>query len=203
MQRAICLSSHNLPKDLLFPLVVPLDHDHDGIAGLEIRVLVVERISAHDDRAVREVAEHASSVFARDACPAAAADGVAQAGFVEGVGNGLLDGDLQAAGLAVKLLDHAGQLIARMILLSQVGDGRITYVSLRKIYVVAVTLDEASARADGQHMTRNAAARLVERLCGEEIAPRMQRQTAGGDSEARFTIHMRNDKIDLSARHVP
>ena len=54
-----------------FPLVVPLDHDHDGIAGLEIRVLVVERISAHDDRAVGEVTEHAASVFACDACPAA------------------------------------------------------------------------------------------------------------------------------------
>ena len=52
-------------------------------------------------------------------------------------------------------------------------------------------------------MARNAAARLVERLRGEEIAPRMKRQTAGADSEARFTIHMRNDKIDLSARHVP
>lgn len=39
----ICaLSSYDLPKDLLFPLVIPLDHDHDGIAGFEVRVLVVE-----------------------------------------------------------------------------------------------------------------------------------------------------------------
>ena len=46
----ICaLSSYDLPKDLLHPLVIPLDHDHDGIAGFEIRVLVMERISAHDD----------------------------------------------------------------------------------------------------------------------------------------------------------
>ena len=130
MQRAICLSSHNLPKDLLFPLVVPLDHDHDGIAGLEIRVLVVERISAHDDRAVGEVTEHAASVFACDACPAAAADGVTQTGFIEGVRNAFLDGDLQTAGLAVKLLDHAGQLIAWMILLPQVWDGGVAHVAL-------------------------------------------------------------------------
>jgi len=44
----------------------------------------MERIPAHDNRAVGEVAEHAVGVFTRDACPAAAADGVAQAGFVEG-----------------------------------------------------------------------------------------------------------------------
>ena len=65
----------------------------------------MERIPAHDNRAVGEVAEHAVGVFTRDACPAAAADGVAQAGFVEGVRNGFLDGDLKGACLAVKLLD--------------------------------------------------------------------------------------------------
>ena len=68
----------------------------------------MERVPAHDNRAVGEVAEHAAGVFARNACPAAATDGVAQAGFVEGVRNRLLDGDLQGTGLAVKLLDHAG-----------------------------------------------------------------------------------------------
>ena len=91
----------------------------------------MERIPAHDDRAVAEVAEHAAGVFARNACPAAAADGVAQAGFVEGVWNGLLDGDLQVTSLAVKLLDHAGQLIARMILLPQVGNSSIAHIALR------------------------------------------------------------------------
>ena len=131
----------------------------------------MERISAHDDRTVGEVAEHASGVFSRDGCPAAAADGVTQAGFVEGNRNGLLDGDLQAAGLAVKLLDHAGQFIARMILLPQVGDGRVTHIALRKVHVVAIAFDQTPARADGQHMARHTAARLVERLCGEEIAP--------------------------------
>ena len=30
------------PKNLLLPLVIPLDHDHDSIAGFEIGVLVVE-----------------------------------------------------------------------------------------------------------------------------------------------------------------
>ena len=44
----------------------------------------MERIPAHNNRAVGEVAEHAVGVLTRDACPAAAADGVAQAGFVEG-----------------------------------------------------------------------------------------------------------------------
>ena len=64
----ICaLSSYDLPKDLLFPLVIPPDHDHDGIAGFEIRVLVMERIPAQDDRAIREIAEHASGVFVCDA----------------------------------------------------------------------------------------------------------------------------------------
>ena len=90
----------------------------------------MERIPAHDDCAVGEVAEHAASVFARNACPAAAADGVAQAGFVEGIRNGLLDGDLQGTGFAVKLLDHAGQLIARMVLFPQVGDGGVAHVAL-------------------------------------------------------------------------
>ena len=180
----ICiLSPYNLPKDLFFPLIIPLDHDHDGIAGFEIGVLVVERIPAHDDCAVGEVAEHAASVFARNACPAAAADGVAQAGFVEGVRHRLLDGDLQATGLTVKLLDHAGQRIARMILLPQVGDGGITHIALREIHVVAVAFDEAPARADGQHMARHTAARLVERLRGEEITPGRQRQTARADGE--------------------
>ena len=127
----ICiLSPYNLPKDLFFPLIIPLDHDHDGIAGFEIRVLVMERISAHDDSAVGEVAEHASGIFARDGCPAAAADGVTKAGFVEGVWNRLLDGDLQGTSLAVKPLDHAGQLIARMVLLPQVGDSRIAHIAL-------------------------------------------------------------------------
>ena len=93
----ICaLSSYDLPENLLLPLIIPLDHDHDGIAGFEIRVLVMERIPAHDDRAVGEVAEHAAGVFARDTRPAAAADGVTKAGFVEGVRNRLLDGDFQA-----------------------------------------------------------------------------------------------------------
>ena len=60
------LSSDNLPKDLLLPVVIPLDHDHDGIAGFEVRVLVMERIPAQDDRAIREIAEHASGVFVCD-----------------------------------------------------------------------------------------------------------------------------------------
>ena len=163
----------------------------------------MERVPAHDDCAVGEVAEHAACVFARDTRPAAAADGVAQAGFVEGIRNGLLDGDLQGTGCAVKLLDHAGQLIARMVLLPQVGDSRVAHIALRKIHVVAIALDQTPARADGQHMARHTAARLVERLCGEEIAPGRQRQTAGANGEARLTIHMGNHKIDLSARHVP
>ena len=138
----------------------------------------MERVAAHDDRAVGEVAEHASGVFTCDGCPAAAADGVAQAGFVEGIRNGFLDGDFQAGSFSVKLLDHAGQLIARMVLFSQVRDGGITHIALREVHVIAVTLDEAPARADSQHMALHAAARLVERLRGEEIAPRMQRQAA-------------------------
>ena len=68
----------------------------------------MERVPAHDDRAVGEVAEHAASIFACNDRSAAAADGVTQAGFVEGIRNGLLDGDLQGTGFAVKLLDHAG-----------------------------------------------------------------------------------------------
>ena len=43
----------------------------------------------------------------------------------------------------------------------------------------------------------------MERLRGEEIASRGQRQTAGANGEACLTIHMGNHKIDLSARHVP
>ena len=144
----------------------------------------MERVPAHDDCAVGEVAEHTAGVFARDGCPAAATDGVAQAGFVEGIRNGLLDGDLQAAGFAVKLLDHAGQLVARMILFPQVWNSRIAHITLRKIHIVAITLDQTPARADGQHMARHTAARLVEWLCGEEIAPGRQRQTAGADSES-------------------
>ena len=168
----ICeLSSYDLPKDLLFPLIIPLDHDHDGIADFEIRVLVMERVAAHDNCAVWEIAEHAAGVFARDACPAAAADGVAQACLIKRLRNSLLDGDLQGTGLAVKLLDHAGQLVARMILLPQVGNSRIAHITLRKIHIVAIAFDEASTRADGQHMARHTAARLVEWLCGEEIAP--------------------------------
>ena len=131
----------------------------------------MERISAHDDRTVGEVAEHASGVFSRDGCPAAAADGVTQTGFIEGIRNSLLDGDLQGTGLAVKLLDHAGQRVTRMILLPQVWDGGIAHIALREVHVVAITLNEAPARADGQHMARHTAARLVEWLCGEEIAP--------------------------------
>ena len=143
----------------------------------------MERIAAHDDCAVGEVAEHAAGVFTCDTRPAAAADGVAQAGFVEGIRNGLLDGDLQGTGFAVKLLDHAGQLIARMILLPQVGDGSIAHIALREIHVVAVTLDQTPARSHSQHMARHTAARLVERLRGEEIASGRQRQTARADGE--------------------
>ena len=165
------LPPHNLPKNLLLPLIIPLDHDHDGIAGLEVRVFVMERVPAHDDRAVGEIAEHAAGVFSRDGCSAAAADRVAQAGFVEGVRHRLLDGYLQGACLAVKLLDHAGQLIARMVLLPQVGDGSIAHIALREIHVVAVTLDQTPARSHSQHMARHAAARLVERLRQEVIAP--------------------------------
>ena len=126
-----------------------------------------------------------------------------QTGFIEGIRNSLLDGDLQGTGLAVKLLDHAGQLIARMVLFPQVWNSGIAHIALRKIYIVAVTLDQTPARPNGQHMTRKAAARLVERLRGEEIASRGQRQTAGANGEACLTIHMGNHKIDLSARHVP
>ena len=131
----------------------------------------MERVPAHDDRSIWKVAEHAASVFACDTRPAAAADRVAQAGFVEGVRNGLLDGDLQGTGFAVKLLDHAGQLIARMVLLPQVWNSGIAHIALRKVHVVAITLDQTPARADGQHMARHTAARLAEWLCGEEIAP--------------------------------
>ena len=94
-----------------------------------------------------------------------------QTGFIEGIRNSLLDGDFQGTGLAVKLLDHAGQLIARMVLFPQVGDGSIAHIALREVHVVAITLDQTPARADGQHMARHTAARLVEWLCGEEIAP--------------------------------
>ena len=131
----------------------------------------MERVPAHDDSAVGEVTEHAAGIFARDACSAAAADGVAQTGFVEGVRHRLLDGDLQGTGFAVKLLDHAGQLIARMVLLPQVWNSGIAHIALRKVHVVAITFDQTPARADGQHMARHTAARLVEWLCGEEIAP--------------------------------
>ena len=143
----------------------------------------MERISAHDDRAVGEVAEHAAGVFTCDTRPAAAADGVTQTGFIEGIRNGLLDGDLQGTGFAVKLLDHAGQLIARMVLLPQVWNSGIAHIALRKVHVVAITFDETPARADGQHMARHTAARLVERLRGEEITPGRQRQTARADGE--------------------
>ena len=90
----------------------------------------MERISAHDDCAVGEVAEHTAGVFARDGCSTAAADGVTQAGFVEGIRNSFLDGDLQGTGSAVKLLDHAGQLIARMILFPQIGNSGIAHIAL-------------------------------------------------------------------------
>ena len=90
----------------------------------------MERVAAHDNCAVWEIAEHAAGVFARDGCPAAAADGVTQTGFIEGIRNGLLDGDLQGTGFAVKLLDHAGQLVAGMVLLPQVGDGSIAHITL-------------------------------------------------------------------------
>ena len=90
----------------------------------------MERVAAHDDRAVGEVAEHAAGVFTCDTRPAAAADGVTQTGFIEGIRNSLLDGDLQGTGFAVKLLDHAGQLIARMVLFPQVGDGGVAHVAL-------------------------------------------------------------------------
>ena len=177
------LFTNDFSKNLLLPLVIPLDYDHDGIADFEVRVLVVERIAAHDDCAVGEIAEHAAGVFARNGCSAAAADGVAQAGFVEGVRHRLLDGDLQGTGFAVKLLDHAGQLVARMILFPQIGDSGIAHIALREIDVIAVTLDQTPARADGQYMARHAAARLVERLRGEEIASGRQRQTARADGE--------------------
>ena len=91
----------------------------------------MERVPAHNDRAVWKIAEHAAGVFTCDTRPAAAADGVAQAGFVEGVRNGLLDGDLQGTGPAVELLDHAGQFVARMILFPQVGYGCIAHIALR------------------------------------------------------------------------
>ena len=90
----------------------------------------MERVPAHDDRAVGEVAEHAACVFARDTRPAAAADGVAQACLIKRVRNSLLDGDFQGAGLTVKLLDHTDQLIAGMVLLPQVGDGGVAHVAL-------------------------------------------------------------------------
>lgn len=38
----IHLFSDDLPENLLLPLVIPLDHDHDGITGLEIGILVME-----------------------------------------------------------------------------------------------------------------------------------------------------------------
>ena len=57
----------NFSQNPLLLLIVPLDHHHDGIAGLEIGVLLVEGVPAHDDRAVGEIAEHAAGVFARDA----------------------------------------------------------------------------------------------------------------------------------------
>ena len=60
------LSAYDLPENLLLLLIIPLDHDHDGIAGFEVRVLVMERIPAQDDRAIREIAEHASGVFVCD-----------------------------------------------------------------------------------------------------------------------------------------
>ena len=90
----------------------------------------MERVATHDDSTVGEIAEHTSGVFTCDTRPAAAANGVAQAGFVKGVRHRLLDGDLQGTGLAVKLLDHAGQLIAWMILLPQVWDGGVAHVAL-------------------------------------------------------------------------
>ena len=49
----------------------------------------------------------------------------------KGVRNGFLDGYLKGACLAVKLLDHAGQFVARMILFPQVGYGCIAHIALR------------------------------------------------------------------------
>lgn len=59
LQREDIISQRS-SQNLLLPVIIPLDHDHNGIAGFEVRVLVVERVSAHDDRAVGEVAEHAA-----------------------------------------------------------------------------------------------------------------------------------------------
>ena len=147
------------PK-ICFFLVIPLDHDHAGIAGFEVRVLVVERVPAHDDRAVWEVAEHAAGVFSRNGALRRQPTGWRRLASSKGFGTLSLTEISQTAGLAVELLDHAGQFIARMVLLPQVGDGSI-HVALRKVHVVAVTLNQTPTRADGQHMARHTAARLV------------------------------------------
>ena len=47
-------------------MIVALHHQHDVLAHHEVRILVLIGVVTHTGHAIREVAEHASAVFAGD-----------------------------------------------------------------------------------------------------------------------------------------
>ena len=109
---------------------MPLDDQHDLISNGEGGIGVVERVGAHAYRSIRQVAEHASGVFAGNDCLTAGTDGVAQVGTVEGVRVGFFHGDQQRSCVFVITLDDAVQFVARVIFSPQVGNGGISHFSL-------------------------------------------------------------------------
>ncbi len=111
-------------------IVKALYTQNDDIAGLEIRVCILVRITAHTHRPVRKIVEDTARAFAGDHRPASAAGGMAGAGAVVGIWLGLLDGDVQFPFLRVAAFHDAAQFRTRMIEGPQIRDGRIAQLPL-------------------------------------------------------------------------
>ena len=194
----------DLAVDLFLVEVVPLDRHNDLIADGKGGVIVVEGIGAHDHHAVREVAEDAAGILARDLRLPPSPYRVAQFRAVKGIWDGLLDGDDQFPALLVVVLHDAVQGVAPVVLLPQVGDGGIAHLPLGQVDVVSATLHQAAPGTDGQHVALDPRPAPVHgRLGGEVIAAGTQGQPAGGDGEAGLSVHMGHHKVDDRPAHVP
>ena len=54
---------NDLPVDLFSIIIIPLNDQHDPVAGAEFRVVVVEGIIAHDGHPIRQIAKYPATVL--------------------------------------------------------------------------------------------------------------------------------------------
>ena len=160
-------------------------------------------VVAHTDHAVGQIAENTTAVLAGDDRKASAAYRMALLRSKEGIGLYLLDGNDQFIFLRVIDLDDAIEHYTRVILIAQVGNCRIAYLALRKVDIMSIALCKAAPGAHRHKLAFHARSNAMQILAvGEEVTLAAARKATGANGEARLTLDLDDNEVDLCTDHI-